>query len=119
MHSKAAADQPVNLMAIRFDRPISSAARFSRHFGAFALVLSVAVLIAHRFGGLATPYLILVLLVSVGCAILATLLAAIGLRSLWMTGAEGGLNGCTDLRRLSAGHRRLCRRALFHPAGDL
>jgi Protein of unknown function (DUF1499) len=84
-------------MAIRFDRPVSSAARFSRHFGAFALVLSVAVLIAHRFGGLATPYLILVLLVSVGCAILATLLAAIGLRSLWMTGAEGGLNALAAL----------------------
>ncbi|WP_132653203.1 MULTISPECIES: DUF1499 domain-containing protein [unclassified Rhizobium] len=84
-------------MAIRFDRPVSRAARLSRHFGAFALVLSVAVLIAHRFGGLATPYLILVLLVSVGCAVLATLLAAIGLRSLWMTGAEGGLNALAAL----------------------
>ncbi len=92
-----AADQPVVLMAIRFDRPVSSAARLSRHFGAFALVLSVAVLIAHRFGGLATPYLILVLLVSVGCAVLATLLAAIGLRSLWMTGAEGGTNALAAL----------------------
>ncbi|PCD69891.1 DUF1499 domain-containing protein [Rhizobium phaseoli] len=78
-------------MAIRYDRPVSSAARFSRLLGAFSLVLALAVLIAHRFGGLATPYLVLLLITAAGFALLAALLAAIGLRSLWMTGAEGGL----------------------------
>ncbi|SCB59891.1 Protein of unknown function [Rhizobium aethiopicum] len=78
-------------MAIRYDRPVSSAARFSRLLGAFSLVLALAVLIAHRFGGLATPYLVLLLMFAAGCALLTALLAAIGLRSLWLTGAEGGL----------------------------
>ncbi|MBY3390464.1 DUF1499 domain-containing protein [Rhizobium laguerreae] len=78
-------------MAIRYDRPVSSAARSSRLIGAFSLVLALAVIIAHRFGGLATPYLVLLLIVAAGCALLAAMLAAIGLRSLWMTGAEGGL----------------------------
>ncbi|MGO8154257.1 DUF1499 domain-containing protein [Rhizobium leguminosarum] len=78
-------------MAIRFDRPVSNAARFSRLLGAFSLVLALAVMIAHRFGGLATPYLVLLLIAAAGGALLATMLAAVGLRSLWMTGAEGGL----------------------------
>ncbi|ACI53963.1 conserved hypothetical protein [Rhizobium leguminosarum bv. trifolii WSM2304] len=78
-------------MAIRFDRPISGAARFSRLLGAFSLVLALAVLIAHRFGGLATPYLVLLLIAAAGCGLLAAMLAAVGLRSLWTTGAEGGL----------------------------
>ncbi|MBX5165315.1 MULTISPECIES: DUF1499 domain-containing protein [unclassified Rhizobium] len=78
-------------MAIRFDRPVSNAARFSRLLGAFSLVLALAVLVAHRFGGLATPYLVLLLIAAAGGALLAALLAAVGLRSLWMTGAEGGL----------------------------
>lgn len=92
MVERAGADeQPVSLMAIRYDRPVSSAARSSRLIGAFSLVLALAVMIAHRFGGLATPYLVLLLIVAAGCALLAAMLAAIGLRSLWMTGAEGGL----------------------------
>ncbi|MBX5172605.1 DUF1499 domain-containing protein [Rhizobium sp. NZLR1b] len=78
-------------MAIRFDRPVSNAARFSRLLGAFSLVLALAVLVAHRFGGLATPYLVLLLIAAAGGALLAALLAVVGLRSLWMTGAEGGL----------------------------
>lgn len=79
-------------MAIRFDRPVSSAARFARRIGAFALVLCLAALVGHRFGGLATPYFVLVLMVSIAFAVLAALLAFIGLRSLWLTGAEGGLD---------------------------
>ncbi|WP_283195153.1 DUF1499 domain-containing protein [Rhizobium sp. AN80A] len=77
-------------MAIRFDRPVSNAARFSRRFAAFALVLCLAALIGHRFAGLATPYLVLVLIVSTGFGILAAVLAAAGLRSLWLMGSEGG-----------------------------
>ncbi|MGO6746402.1 DUF1499 domain-containing protein [Rhizobium ruizarguesonis] len=78
-------------MAIRFDRPVSNAARFSRLLGAFSLVLALAVMIAHRFGGLATPYLVLLLIAAGGGALLSALLAAVGLRSLWISGAEGGL----------------------------
>ncbi len=84
-------------MAIRFDRPVSSAARFARRIGAFALVLCLAALVGHRFGGLATPYFVLVLLVSIGLALLAALLAFMGLRSLWQTGAEGGLDAMKGL----------------------
>ncbi|MBY5741928.1 DUF1499 domain-containing protein [Rhizobium leguminosarum] len=84
-------------MAIRYDRPVSSAARSSRLIGAFSLVLALAVMIAHRFGGLATPYLVLLLIVAAGCALLAAMLASIGLRSLWMTGAEGGLAALSAL----------------------
>ncbi|MBY5870191.1 DUF1499 domain-containing protein [Rhizobium leguminosarum] len=78
-------------MAIRYDRPVSSAARSSRLIGAFSLVLALAVMIAHRFGGLATPYLVLLLIAAAGCALLSVMLAALGLRSLWISGAEGGL----------------------------
>ncbi|MBY3040017.1 DUF1499 domain-containing protein [Rhizobium laguerreae] len=84
-------------MAIRYDRPVSSAARSSRLIGAFSLVLALAVMIAHRFGGLATPYLVLLLIVAAGCALLAAMLAALGLRSLWVTGAEGGLAALSAL----------------------
>lgn len=84
-------------MAIRFDRPVSSSARFARRFGAFALVLWVAVLAAHRFGGLATPYMVLLVLVATGFAFLAVLLALVGLRSLWLSGAEGGLDALKAL----------------------
>jgi hypothetical protein len=97
LRGRSADQVPVRLMTIRFDRPISNAARFSRRFGAFALVLCLAVLVAHRFGGLATPYLVLLLLASVGLALLATLLALAGLRSLWATGAEGGLDAMKAL----------------------
>ncbi|MBY5810398.1 DUF1499 domain-containing protein [Rhizobium leguminosarum] len=78
-------------MAIRYDRPVSSAARSSRLIGAFSLVLALAVMIAHRFGGLATPYLVLLLIAAAGGALLSVMLAAVGLRSLWISGAEGGL----------------------------
>lgn len=84
-------------MAIRFDRPVSSASRFARRIGAFALVLFLAALVGHRFGGLATPYFVLVFLVSIGFAALAALLAFVGLRSLWLTGAEGGLDALKGL----------------------
>ncbi|QFY59338.1 DUF1499 domain-containing protein [Rhizobium grahamii] len=84
-------------MAIRFDRPVSSAARFSRRFAAFALVLCLAALIGHRFAGLATPYLVLLLLVAAGFALLAVALACVGLRSLWLTGAEGGQDAMAAL----------------------
>jgi hypothetical protein len=78
-------------MIIRFDRPVSHAARVSRLIAAFALVLCVLVLLAHRFGTLATPYLVLLMLLSAALAAVAGLLAVIGLVQLWRIGAEGGI----------------------------
>jgi pyruvate/2-oxoglutarate dehydrogenase complex dihydrolipoamide acyltransferase (E2) component len=79
-------------MTIRFDRPVSHAAHASRLIAAFALVLCVLVLLGHRFGPLATPNLVLLLLISAGVAAIAVLLAVIGLVQLWQTGAEGGVS---------------------------
>lgn len=79
-------------MTIRFDRPVSRAARLSRRVGAFSFVLCLAVLLAHRFGPLETPYLVLLLLVSAGFAALASVLAVLGLNRLWMVGAVGGID---------------------------
>ncbi|TCL75971.1 DUF1499 domain-containing protein [Rhizobium sp. BK251] len=77
-------------MTIRFDRPVSLASRIARRMGAFALVLCLAVLLAHRFGPLETPYFVLLMMAAGVFAALAVGFAAIGLRSLWVFGAEGG-----------------------------
>ncbi|MET0749237.1 MAG: DUF1499 domain-containing protein [Rhizobium sp.] len=78
-------------MTIRFDRPISHAARAARRIAAFALVLCVLVLLDHRFGPLETPYLAVFLLISAGLAALAVLLALVGLMQLWQKGAVAGV----------------------------
>ncbi|KAA0699787.1 DUF1499 domain-containing protein [Neorhizobium sp. P12A] len=79
-------------MTIRFDRPVSHAAHASRLIAAFALVLCVLVLLGHRFGPLATPNLVLLLLISAGVAAIAVFLAVVGLVQLWQIGAEGGVS---------------------------
>ncbi|MDE1994511.1 MAG: hypothetical protein KGI75_18550, partial [Rhizobiaceae bacterium] len=79
-------------MTIRFDRPVSHAARAARLTAAFALVLCGVVLIGHRFGPLETPYFILLLLISAIFAALATLLAIIGFVQLWRDAAIGGVS---------------------------
>lgn len=79
-------------MTIRFDRPISKAARAARLIAAFALVLCVLVLLDHRFGSLMTPYLVVFLALSAGLSALAVLLAVIGLLQLWQTGAIAGVS---------------------------
>ncbi|PZM09204.1 DUF1499 domain-containing protein [Rhizobium tubonense] len=79
-------------MTIRFDRPVSHAARASRLVAAFALVLCIVVLLGHRFGPLETPYFVLFLLISAVVAALAVLLALAGLMQLWQRGAEGGVS---------------------------
>jgi hypothetical protein len=89
------ADEP--LMTIRFDRPVSHAARASRLVAAFALVLCVVVLIGHRFGPLETPYFVLFLLISAIIAAIAVLLAALGFVQLWQRGAEGGTSASKAL----------------------
>jgi hypothetical protein len=84
-------------MTIRFDRPISDAARAARLIAAFALVLCVLVLLDHRFGSLATPYLVVFLLVSACLAGLAVLLALFGLAQLWQRGAVAGVSAMKAL----------------------
>jgi hypothetical protein len=84
-------------MTIRFDRPISDAARAARLIAAFALALCVLVLLDHRFGSLATPYLVLFLLLSAGLAGLAVLLALFGLAQLWQKGAVAGISAMKAL----------------------
>lgn len=78
-------------MSIRFDRPISHAAYASRALAAFALVLCVLALLSHRFGPLATPYMVLFLIVAGALALFAVLMAVMGLVQLWKYGAEGGV----------------------------
>ena len=84
-------------MTIRFDRPISHAARAGRRLAAFALVLCMLVLLDHRFGPLTTPYLVVFLLISSGLAALAVLLAVIGLAQLWRKGAVAGVSAMKAL----------------------
>ncbi|MGY5806572.1 DUF1499 domain-containing protein [Rhizobium sp. LEGMi198b] len=79
-------------MTIRFDRPVSHAARASRLIASFALVLCGVILVGHRFGPLETPYFVLLLLISAGFAGLAVLLAIIGLTQLWRFAAIGGVS---------------------------
>lgn len=79
-------------MTIRFDRPVSHAAHASRFIAAFALVLCVLVLLGQRFGPLALPNAVLLLLIAAAVAAVAAVLAAIGLAQLWRTGAEGGIS---------------------------
>ncbi|MBB6483034.1 DUF1499 domain-containing protein [Rhizobium lusitanum] len=79
-------------MTIRFDRPVSHAARAARLIAAFALVLCGVTLIGHRFGPLEMPYFVLLMLISAGCAAIAVVLAAIGLAQLWQSAAFGGVS---------------------------
>lgn len=77
-------------MTIRYDRPVSHAAHFSRRIGQFSLLLFVVVLSAHRFSLMPTPYCVALVLLSAAFALLAVLLALIGLNSLWQIAARGG-----------------------------
>ena len=79
-------------MTIRFDRPVSHAARAARLIASFALVLCGVTLIGHRFGPLEMPYFVLLMLISAGCAAVAVLLAVIGLAQLWQSAAFGGVS---------------------------
>lgn len=78
-------------MTVRFDRPISHSARFSRRIGRFSLLMLLVVLVAHRVGWMETPYFIAFALIAAGMAVLAVLLGLVGLIRLWQVGAEGGV----------------------------
>lgn len=84
-------------MMIRYERPVSQAARFARRLGQLAFLLCVAALAAHRFGFLGTPLLAAGLLASAMIALLALALAIVGLQRLWQVGALGGIAASTAI----------------------
>lgn len=78
-------------MTIRYVRPVSHAARFAERFGFVALVMLVVVFLLHRFGQLATPDAVALVLFAAVLAALAVPLALVGLVRLWQVGALGGV----------------------------
>ncbi|WP_426124984.1 DUF1499 domain-containing protein [Pararhizobium sp. PWRC1-1] len=77
-------------MMIKYERPISLAARWARRIARLAFGLFVAALLAHRFGPLATPNFVALSALSAGLAALAVVLAIIGFVRLWQVAAVGG-----------------------------
>ncbi len=77
-------------MPFRYQRPRSVAAAWSRRLGWFALLLALTATLLHRFGLLALPNLVAVLLLSGALALVVLCLSAIGFAMLWLIGAKGG-----------------------------
>ncbi len=77
-------------ITIRYERPFSQAAHWSRRVALLACLLFLAAGLSHRFGPLTTPHFLALALFAAGLAGLAVLLAAIGLLRLWQVGARGG-----------------------------
>jgi hypothetical protein len=84
-------------MTVRFVRPFSVAAYLSRYLGLVALVLFLIAAGIHRFGPLTTPDLAGLLIIAACVALVAVLLAVIGLERLWTKGARGGLSALAAL----------------------
>ncbi|MCM2476597.1 DUF1499 domain-containing protein [Rhizobium sp. CG5] len=78
-------------MTIRYVRPVSHAASIAERLGFVALVMLVVVFLLHRFGQLATPDAVALVLFAAVLAALAVPLALIGLVRLWQVGALGGV----------------------------
>jgi hypothetical protein len=84
-------------MTVRFERPVSHAARIALRLGQFALVLALSATLAHRFGPLKTPDFLGLLLFAATAAALAVPFAVFGLVRLWQIGARGGIAAVTGL----------------------
>lgn len=78
-------------MMIRFERPVSRSAYLARRLASLAFLLTVVAMGTHRFGLIATPAFVALVLVAAGLAGAAVLLALVGLQRLWQVGADGGL----------------------------
>jgi hypothetical protein len=87
----------VEFMVARYVRPVSSAASWSRRLSIFALVLFLVATVVHRISLLATPDFIAVGAIAGAAAVLAFLLAVVGLLRLWQVGAEGGWSSLVGL----------------------
>ncbi|WP_165214728.1 DUF1499 domain-containing protein [Affinirhizobium pseudoryzae] len=78
-------------MAVRFVRPVSSAAFMARRLALAAFLLLIIAVAAHRFGPLPTPQLAALVLLSAAIAAVSVPLALRGLMQLWAIGARGGV----------------------------
>ncbi len=78
-------------MAVRFVRPVSSAAHAAKRLALGAFLLLLIAVVAHRFGPLQTPQFAALVLLSAAIAALSVPLALRGLMQLWTIGAHGGV----------------------------
>ncbi|ASY68031.1 DUF1499 domain-containing protein [Sinorhizobium fredii] len=77
-------------MMVRYERPYSHAAHWARRFARIGFVIFALSLAAHRFGPLTTPHFLALAGCAVAFALLAVLLATVGLTRLWKVAAVGG-----------------------------
>ena len=77
-------------MTVRYERPVSHSAYFSRRLALLAFVTFVLAWGMHRFGPLETPYFLAVMLVCALMSAIAFYLGILGLVMLWNRGARGG-----------------------------
>eukprot|EP01035_Chromulina_nebulosa_P061323 gene61323-83876_t len=77
-------------MTVRYERPVSHSAFYSRRLAVMAFLIFVMAWALHRFGPLETPAFLAVVLVTVVLALAALYLAVVGLSMLWSKGARGG-----------------------------
>ncbi|WP_046118429.1 DUF1499 domain-containing protein [Ensifer aridi] len=77
-------------MIVRYERPYSYAAHWARRIARIAFAVFLLALLAHRFGPLTTPHFLALASFAAACALIAVLLAAVGLTRLWQVAAIGG-----------------------------
>jgi hypothetical protein len=77
-------------MTVRYERPISHAAFYSRRLALLSCIMFAMVWALHRFGPLDAPSFLAVAAVCVLLAVVAFYLAILGLVMLWGKGAVGG-----------------------------
>ncbi len=84
-------------MMIKYERPISYAARWARRIARFSCGLFLVAVLAHRFGPLTTPHLVAVVAFATVLAFISVLLAVVGFVRLWQVAAVGGIAAFTAL----------------------
>ncbi|RVJ83722.1 DUF1499 domain-containing protein [Sinorhizobium medicae] len=77
-------------MIVRYERPYSYAAHWSRRIARIAFIIFLLSLLSHRFGPLTTPHFLAMALAAGALALFAVVLATIGLARLWQVAAIGG-----------------------------
>jgi hypothetical protein len=77
-------------MTVRYERPVSHSAFYSRRLALLGFVVFVMAWALHRFGPLETPLFLAIVLVCILLAATALYLAVLGLAMLWSKGARGG-----------------------------
>lgn len=77
-------------MTVRYERPVSHSAFYSRRLALLGFVVFVMAWALHRFGPLETPFFLAIVLACALLAIIALYLAVLGFAMLWTKGARGG-----------------------------